>query len=124
MTLRIAKIYELGSEQAIFDYVLTFLRQQGLQSTRQMDGGCMYRNTECGYPGFKCAIGCLISDMEYVPAFEGKSYNQLVSLGCVEETPFDELLAELQAAHDGNWFQFERNMERIAKAFNLNYKER
>lgn len=54
------------TDQEIFDKILFHLRKQG-KAARDDTGNCAYR----GAGGTMCAVGCLISDDMYDPAFEG-----------------------------------------------------
>jgi hypothetical protein len=99
-------------KQAIFDKVTTHLLEQGRPAMNEH--GCAYR----GEDGTKCAIGCLIPDDLYMPAFEEKSVNLILrkfdvdkklsaALGITPYNPNDpynqsdlKFLERLQLAHD------------------------
>lgn len=127
--------------QEIFTYVLLFLRKQGVASITSDEATCAYR----GENGSMCAVGCLISDDEYTPYFEGNTINALLDYGDLTSAtasrlgPHALLLAELQQAHDnympwvdrpvlplakhfepGTW---EQKMKQLAEEHNLEYTE-
>lgn len=54
------------NKQQVFDYVVRKLAEQGTASVRDLDGACQYRGEE----GCKCAVGWLVSDEEYDPAWD------------------------------------------------------
>lgn len=59
--------------QEIFDTVVAHLRKQGKKAMRFYEQtsreACAYRSPE----GLSCAFGCLMTDEEYKPSFEGLS---------------------------------------------------
>ena len=61
--------------QADLNKMYDHLIKQGRKSTGAKWDGCAYR----GDQGTMCAVGCLISDEEYVPEMEYKSAFQVVS---------------------------------------------
>ena len=87
--------------QDIFDKVALHLLTQGEQSLATDVGGtiCRYR----GPRGLQCAVGCLIPNETYCPAFEGRTISDvdvaaaLVGIDAVEHLA---LLEELQSVHD------------------------
>jgi len=79
--------------QSIFDTVAKALIAQGGPSLDPLLG-CSYRAEN----GFKCAVGHLLLDSEYSPAFEGKSVDRIDLPERLK--PFVTLLTELQQAHD------------------------
>lgn len=88
------------TQQQVFDFVVTHLMTQGKKSDDE-DGDCRYRTPE----GLKCAVGCLMSDEEYNPKYEGCSvpYLQMVFredsfLNLI--ATYEKLLTELQYVHD------------------------
>lgn len=110
--------------QEIFDKVLFSLRKQGKASTKY--GRCMYR----GPDGLKCAVGHLIEDADYRPAWEGRSVHDLLVTGAAPEHLYGngELLSRLQHAHDSyladqGLAARETRMKEIAGNFSLVYKE-
>ncbi len=91
------------SEQQIFDRVGIHLLKQKQKS---MDGEqCVYRAPD----GLRCAVGVLIADKHYDPAFEGEGV-QAISMGDLGEalqksgiaTGHFPLLVELQEVHDAH----------------------
>lgn len=83
------------SLQAMFNKAVEGLASQGFKQAELPNGGCAYRAPN----GAKCALGHLISDAEYKPAFEGHDVYTLES-----ELPWirrnaDEL-DDLQFCHD------------------------
>lgn len=92
--------------QEVFDTVVRHLHTQGKQAYD--DGGCRYRTDD----GLRCAVGCLISDEEYVLNMEGNTVALLLDEGLatpVMQEHYD-LLRELQDVHDDdeNWTSRER----------------
>lgn len=92
--------------QEIFDTVVAHLRKQGVRSSDICHNAvaireiCKYRSAD----GFRCAIGCLISDEKYDPGMEEKGVRALLRCytyafpqGCTENV---SLLVSLQAIHD------------------------
>lgn len=63
-----------ASLQAVFDFVVAHLREQGERSANT-DGFCFYRDGA----GRKCAIGCLITDEDYRPALETRSASNIMT---------------------------------------------
>ena len=86
--------------QEIFDIVAVHLLTQNKRAVAVNGSSCMYR-TETG---LKCAIGCLIPDEKYSPAFEGSSISLLGAKALLPEkykdTPLIYLIS-LQRLHDG-----------------------
>lgn len=85
--------------QAAFDKMIQHCFDQGVQSrtVRPNWGGhaiCAYRGTE----GRACAVGCLIPDSEYDPAFEGEPVDDI---NCAALKGLDiRMLSEVQSLHD------------------------
>ena len=89
------------TEQEIFNKVAVHLIKQNKRSVIYDDNGddfCRYRSED----GAMCAVGCLISDEEYLPEMEGESVgaiiNENVSLDHLRHNHF--LLEQLQLIHD------------------------
>lgn len=116
------------TSQEVFDKVVVHLRKQGRQAVK--DGCCLYRSPE----GLKCAVGCLIEDAEYSPAFERKILCDLIQylryLESLEGTDRsallnrlvmnEPLLERLQSVHDdGEVPDWEQGLARVAKEFDL-----
>jgi hypothetical protein len=98
-------------DQAVFDYVVKFLRKQGCKSMGECN--CRYRDNM----GHACAVGCLIPDDEYDVRMEGRT---------VEHIPlfFDEynmsLLKDLQwHVHDSVGELEEYNYKYVAENHGL-----
>lgn len=66
------------TEQQAFDYVVNFLRKQGVKSLREDINSdmCLYR----GIKGRKCALGALMPDEVYDINLENLAAEQLVEL--------------------------------------------
>jgi hypothetical protein len=60
----------MRSQQEIFDFVLTSLKNQGKQSINNNGLRCMLR----GQDGTKCAIGFLIHDIDYRDEFDKRNF--------------------------------------------------
>lgn len=120
------------TNQEIFDKVLTHLRTQGTAAVTGFE--CTYRaQKDDGV--HMCAVGCLIKDEFYDPVFEGEGATDprvatAVSMslgiqGSLDKTTMN-LLHDLQGAHDLELDNFglpswERQMQSIAKGYELNY---
>lgn len=111
--------------QETFDRVVAHLRQQGQQATDR-SGVCMLRAAN----GMKCAIGCLIPDEVYEPAFEATLIHEgCESLRMVLAGHYLPLLGDLQIIHDAssNWGgsglneKGERRLRRVAAKHKLIY---
>jgi hypothetical protein len=92
----------LNTEQKIYDYVVSHLRQQNAQSV-EPSGDCVYRNPD----GLSCAVGCLIPDSEYLEGFEDNNVRSLLRRDSKFRPsevlkPFTVLLTNLQHVHDMN----------------------
>lgn len=93
------------SAQEVFDYVATHLLTQNERSILSYDDteyfedeniiGCMYR----GENGLKCAAGCLMSDEEYKPEWEGIIWAELTTFKHVPNAHIF-LIRALQEIHD------------------------
>lgn len=126
------------TNQEIFDKILNHLRKQGKASIS--DGGkCMYR----GDNGNSCAVGCLISDEDYLESFDIPNDSDVTSM--LKNLKFKQalinsgiditndktmtLLIEMQSAHDtavfrDYWlYQFNESMQCVAVAHNLTYTD-
>jgi hypothetical protein len=81
------------TEQEIFDTVVKHLATQGRRAADD-EGRCRYRAPD----GAKCAVGCLLTDEEYNPAWEG----EVVDNARLPPRFADSLAVwgELQSAHD------------------------
>jgi hypothetical protein len=85
--------------QEVFDIVSKHLLKQNAKSKSfykpELGLNCAYR----GVNETKCAAGCLISDEEYKPEFEGDSWHNLVDKKFVEDK-FNSEICVLQSIHD------------------------
>lgn len=96
--------------QEIFDTVVNHLMTMPRQSA--IDGGCLYR----GPDELSCAVGCLITDEEYVDAMDdmdqGSSVKSLFERNLLPHRfiPHLQLLGDLQRIHDNinNWGTLDR----------------
>lgn len=86
-----------SEKQDIFNVVYKHLLKQNKQSMLD-EMTCAYRSPN----GLSCAIGCLITDDEYISNIEGKSVLQLVEMQQlpIRLVPHAILLTELQTLHD------------------------
>jgi hypothetical protein len=86
------------TQQEIFDKVARHLLTQKKRAT--VSGHCRYRTPD----GCKCAIGCLISDEDYDPEFEGERVTHLLgrhAIPSLENLDCDRIfLSRLQVLHD------------------------
>lgn len=93
---------ELRTSQEVFDTVATHLLRQAAKST---DGGLSPRSLYRGPNGRMCAVGSLIPDADYDPAFEGLVAYRLpetawAAMRVRNRSPTAVLLQELQHVHD------------------------
>lgn len=116
--------------QQIFDKVATHLLTQNERSV-DIDGDCQYRDPQ----GRSCAVGCLIPDEFYNPAFEGAQVSSAMKYGrknsllanALEGAGIDvgnpttiKLLAELQHMHDNDSpYGWPEDLRDIAMKFGL-----
>jgi hypothetical protein len=103
-----------ATEQQVFDQVAVHLLTQKRRST--IDGVCAYR----GLDGMCCAAGCLMDDDEYLPRFEGCTWDVLNQEHGVT-TDHQLLIKALQNIHDRtapeHWVGALRS---LARQFELN----
>ncbi len=85
------------TKQQLFDTVATHLLTQRTRSLATNTNRCAYR----GHRGTRCAIGCLIPDDRYDPAFEGLSVTKpdILKAAGLRSTQ-REFAEELQQIHD------------------------
>lgn len=62
------------TKQDVFDIMVKHLREQGEQAQDTRLGGCAYATSD----GLACAVGALIPDGYYDPAFEGEFADDIV----------------------------------------------
>lgn len=122
------------SKQETFDKVVDHLRVQGAPAWNEVEG-CAYQSIE----GLKCAVGCLIPEDKYDPAFEGKGIYEDPVYGSgfsrvskpsavgrlMEELGHDlSLLDALQVIHDGvRQCQWEGRFKLLAQTHGLVYRK-
>ncbi|MCI0564074.1 MAG: hypothetical protein MN733_36830 [Nitrososphaera sp.] len=92
MTITLSNLSEATEEQ-IFQQVYLHAVEQGARSTS--DSGCLYRT----HDGLKCAAGFLISDEQYKPEFEHKSWLWIVK-HCGFPSAHEDFIYSLQDSHD------------------------
>ena len=123
----------MPSRQATFNRIVSHLRRQGTKAeSRELTTqviACMYRTPD----GRRCAVGCLIPDNRYDPAFEqtgvggmneadGERDND-VTLLMLELGHDLELLIDFQAIHDTRTVnQWEPEFQKLAERRGLKYK--
>jgi len=83
--------------QLLFDHAVNGIRQQGKRAVDEK-GLCQYRAPD----GCKCAFGQVLPDELYDTRTENKfSYTVISTFAGLEELKsYDDLLGDLQAAHD------------------------
>ena len=109
----------MPTKQETFDTVVAHLRRQGRQSRSDFAGGCAYR----GDGGLKCAVGVLIPDERYTPAFEGEAAHESMQVGkLLIELGHDCQLCEmLQIVHDNPEGRWELRLRELADDWGLTY---
>lgn len=129
--------------QALYDFIVIEVREQGRPSMTPSGRHCAYRGTD----GAKCAVGHLIASSEYREVIEGNhvfnevvweavSKNPLVKAAIEANGEYDvkELLSNMQQAHDDaadddrrGWVPFVGGfLDRVAdvgEMWNLDLKE-
>lgn len=99
MKVTLANLSQATAQQ-VFDHVARHLLTQGEKSgvydPEIRDYTCMYR----GPHGLMCAAGCLMTDEEYQPAFESKSWDCGLVEGGRVPAAHAALIADLQTVHD------------------------
>lgn len=112
--------------QEIFDYIVSHLRAQNSRCINVITNNCLYRAGN----GKKCAVGCLITNEEYQPEMEMKTFHLLInSYSHLTIANFDpiskSLLKDMQVIHDdylpGSW---EKKFRDMAERFNLIFSVR
>lgn len=86
------------SSQEVFNIVYKHLLQQGRQSFDPTIALCAYRSKD----GLSCAVGCLLTDEEYISKMEGKNISYLMNNNLFPGRliPHIDLLSDLQEIHD------------------------
>ena len=97
-----AHVKTLVDKKEIFDYVVNHLRQQGTPALSRY-GQCAYR----GINNTMCAVGCLLADDEYVPAFEGMGVKSLELELPHRLREHVVMLQSLQNFHDRDYWDLE-----------------
>jgi hypothetical protein len=121
----------IATSQEVYNYVITFLRKQGVQAKSLDSGFCRYLTED----GNKCAVGCLFPEGFYKKHFEGINLEDLI-----ENFPDDfmsagfdlhlQLLGNLQYFHDNAavWLRgeetFNEHAKQLAESFALTYLPR
>lgn len=123
-------MHKLPSAQEVFNLVVEHLFTQGRPA---YDGnrGCMYRT----HDGLRCAVGVLIPDDLYDPAFEMRKADsviqELFDTNLADWREHIDLLMELQIAHDNclrepdetfNTTALARHLRGVAARFSLEYR--
>lgn len=118
---------ETASEQEIFDFVANHLFTQGKPAVTVHTNTCSYRTAD----GLSCAAGCLLTDDQYSPAFEGRSWDSLVECNSMPKIHVN-LIAGLQRIHDA-WLEYyiegdlgylNYNLNKLANDHNLQFTPR
>ena len=126
------------TKQEAFDQMVAHLRQQKAFSFRTIDedeDGPYYQCAYRGEGGVACAVGCLIPDELYSPAFENHiPTSEDVRRAKRWDTYFTEFLRSAQyELHDSLWSgetadvtfdmkRFEAGAKRLAKQWGLQYQ--
>lgn len=115
--------------QEVFDFVVTKLMEQGVQS---IDGtSCKYRKDGTASCPIRCAVGHLIPDEKYDISIENIPYmeldkslfNGVFSEKLLEDSfLLDRLLENLQYVHDFSFHILFDEFNRLANDFGLNTK--
>jgi hypothetical protein len=102
------KVKSLKDRSDVFNHVVEHLRKQGTKSLHPDGGICAYR----GRDENMCAVGCLIADDEYDPAWEGKAIFTIIIENLLPPDlkervePNMKMLTDLQSLHD-NYLEYE-----------------
>ena len=123
-------MHKLPSAQEVFDLVVEHLFAQGRPAYDDSQG-CMYRT----YDGLRCAVGVLIPDDLYDPAFETSNavrvIQKLFAADLADWREHKKLLNALQLAHDKclcdpdgtfNTTDLARCLRNTAARFSLEYR--
>jgi hypothetical protein len=101
MTFHPHGLPEPASDQTVFDRVVEHMLHQGRPSMAVPPGETEAQGRYRGADGLVCAIGRVIPDDAYSPAFEGKSLKGLLGEGRLPFlAPFRPILHGLQRIHD------------------------
>lgn len=118
MTITLATLPQATAQEVYSQVRNHLLTQKRKSSLEDDDEECVYR----GHDGLKCAAGCLISDEEYLPEMEYKTWGAMVQSGAIPRE-HKELISSLQRIHDSfpveDW---EPKLNKLAADFNLEPK--
>jgi hypothetical protein len=111
------------TRQEMFDKMVSHLREQKAFSVNPGSLSCLYRSVD----GNKCAIGALIPDYRYNPAFEGIGVRHAMfdfieadySFLCAAQSMLHDSMKRLAA--DWNSKIFEAQAAFLAETYNLEY---
>lgn len=123
--------------QTILNTVAAHLRKQGQPARNPDTGTCQYRAKTASGVTLSCAVGCLITDEEYVPemdaGFRGSTVRALIERKLLPAhlVEFERLLMGLQRVHDtlaywgaGGFNALgERALRQVASDFDLTYPQ-
>jgi len=111
----------LGLEPKTFEKVANHLLTQNSRSVDALDT-CLYRDVK----GKRCAIGCLIEDIQYTEELEGKTVTNNLVVDALNASNFNTTDAEigfyssLQQIHDGTLIEnWRRNLILIGRKYKL-----
>lgn len=106
---RVPEVEVNRTMQALYDFIVSAVREQGRPSMTPSGCNCAYHGTD----GAKCAVGHLIPPSEYRAMMEGNHVTNEVVWKAVRKNPLvkaaikansedavEELLSNMQQAHD------------------------
>ena len=105
------------TQQTLFNKVARHLLKQGRKSLN-IYGECKYKEPD----GSQCAVGCLISKVNYRIGMEGKNAIELYDTGLLPAHLHEhtDLLQKLQIIHDNyEPCLWQTQLEGLASVFNL-----
>lgn len=104
---------EQATAREVFDQVKAHLLSQK-QTCKGEDAKCKYHSGD-----LRCAAGCLISEEEYKPEFEGNSWSDLVRY-YNKSRAHCELIQKLQDIHDTSpVYLWEKELNELEKELSL-----
>lgn len=108
------------TDQQAFDIMVSHLRAQQCRSADEIRT-CLYR----GPNGLKCAVGVLIPDDQYSPAFEGWRVSEILDKVPALHGSNFKLLRDMQIVHDV-WHveKWEECFAKVARMHNLSFQEK